>query len=143
MKKSIIIAILLLFQFLCFAKENRILISSEPVKYKDIISSQSEKQKSIISYQEMLEDLDSLIYFIKTAYIGYDDLLKNGFDEKQFKSYFKELYKNQREIDTYNLFNNLANYLRPFPEDTHFSIFTSQTGNRKTIFLLQKVMTLP
>ena len=75
MKKSIIIAILLLFQFLCFAKENRILISSEPVKYKDIISSQSEKQKSIISYQEMQEDLDCLIYLIKNTYISYDDLL--------------------------------------------------------------------
>ncbi|WP_287046712.1 S41 family peptidase [Treponema sp.] len=139
MKKNIIISIFLLFLFFCFAKENRILISSEPVEYKNIILSQSGKQKSIISYQEMLEDLDSLIYFIKTAYIGYDDLLKNGFDEKQFKLYFEELYKNQKEINSYNLFNSFANYLRPFPEDVHFSIFTSQSGNGAELFRGSKI----
>ena len=134
MKKSIL-KIVFLFLFSCFAKENRVLVSSVPVEYREVSSaSQTEKRESFISREELLEDLDSFIYFLKTAYIGYDDLVKNGFDENNFKSYFEGLYKKQGQVDTYDLLKNLAVYLIPYPEDCHFTI--SGTANKEYEYLI-------
>ena len=82
MKKSVLFLILILTH-LCFA--NEALNLSEPNELREtFIASQSEKRKSIITYDEMIFDLNYLIYYFKTAYIGYDKMLKNGFNEEDF-----------------------------------------------------------
>lgn len=110
-----------MFASFCFSKD--VVIFSEPCEIKtSYAASQSEKRKSFITYDEMMKDIDLLSYYLKTAYAGYDVLLKNGYDENEMKSHFENLYKEKSEIDTYNLMREFSDYLGRFTEDMHFSI---------------------
>lgn len=121
MKRIFFAFSLCLIASFCFSKE--VVISSEPCEIKtSYAASQLEKRKSFIVYDEMMKDIDLLSYYLKTAYAGYDVLLKNGYDENEMKKHFENLYKAKSEIDTYSLMNELSDYFSHFPEDLHFSI---------------------
>lgn len=127
MKKAIIALFSGLAVLSCFGKENRVLLSSQPVAFKKTyVASQSEKRNSVITYNEMKEDVDLLIYNIETAYAGYDVMLENGFHSQELKEYFEKLYEGKNEIDTYDFYKRLSDYLRPYPLDSHFSIIGTQ-----------------
>lgn len=137
MKKSVLFLILI-FTHLCFA--NEALNLSEPNELREtFIASQSEKRKSIITYDEMIFDLNYLIYYFKTAYIGYDKMLKNGFNEEDFFTYFQNKYIGQVEIDTYDFYKSLSNYLKDFPDDMHFAL--QGTVGREYVNLMTKKFT--
>lgn len=118
MKKSIIILSFLILSTSTFAKS--VLISSEPVEIKEIfISTEKTKRKNFISYAELSDDIDYILYYLKTAYADYEQLLKRGFSEEKFRAHFKERYEKTSEIETRPLMKEFAEELSALTRDSH------------------------
>lgn len=118
--------LLLLLLISHFSFANEILISSEPIEIRETyIARQFEKRKSVISYEEMIFDLDYLFYYLKAAYIGYDSLIKKGYDEEQIRLFFLEKYKDEVNINTKDLMFDIAKQFYKYINDRHFSLYGS------------------
>ena len=63
-------------------------------------------------------------------------MLKNGFNEEDFFTYFQNKYFGQVEIDTYDFYKSLSNYLKDFPDDMHFAL--QGTVGREYVNLMTK-----
>ena len=123
MKKIFIIIFALYLNNFVFSGDNRRLIFSQSVEYKTIPSViEPEQRKSFISFDEMGQDIDALLYYLQTSYIGYDIFIEKGFNPDNLRIYFEELYRVQTQINIRDFYKKLSDYLRPYPEDGHFCI---------------------
>ena len=123
MKKFFIIIFALYLNNFVFSGDNRRLIFSQSVEYKNIPSViESEQRKNFITFDEMGQDIDALLYYLQTSYIGYDIFVEKGFNPDNLRIYFEELYITQPQINIRDFYKKLSDYLRPYPEDGHFCI---------------------
>ena len=117
-KSNLVLIILFFICFLCYSKN--VPDYSETVEVKDVhIANQSTVRKSYINYKELMNDIDFLLYYLRTAYVGYDTLRQNGYDEKTFKSIFSERFGNTNKIDTKEILIVIANELSRYADDKH------------------------
>lgn len=106
-----------------FIFANPTLILREPVKFQEtFINTEKTRLKNFISYAEFYKDIDYLFYYLKTAYAGYDELLKNGFSEEKFREYFKKKYENSEEIETRTIMKEFTKLFSEFAIDNHLYI---------------------
>lgn len=91
MKKVFVFIALMMLYGICMAKPR--IISSEPCEYRDVSCDRFGYQswfKEEISYNQALEDLDMLIYLLKSSYAGYDDAVKRGLEIDNIIESFKK-----------------------------------------------------
>ena len=107
----------------CMAKTK--IISSEPCEYRDVNCDFFGYQrwfKEEISYNQALEDLDMLIYLLKSSYAGYDDALKRGLEIDNIIDSFKKSNDDGKNIKVSDLSRFIYDFLKPCIQDSHFSI---------------------
>lgn len=81
MKKALLICFFTILCGLCMAKPK--IISSEPCEYRDVSCDIYGYQKWFrdeVTYNQALDDLESLVYLLKSAYVGYDDAIICGLE---------------------------------------------------------------
>ncbi len=120
MKKAILVFISVFFAFQCFAAE---LVSESPVVPQKVYVSENEvKNLNSLSPKEFDEDLDSLCYLLQSAYIGYDDMIKKGFDIEKFKLSLKNKFAEKDDIQTSDFVLEICRFLSEYVNDSHFSL---------------------
>ena len=120
MKKVILVFISVFFAFQCFAAE---LVSESPVVLQKVYVSKNEvKNLDSLSPKEFDEDLDSLCYILQNAYIGYDDMIKKGFDVEKFKLNLKNKFAEKDDIQTNDFVLEICRFLSEYVNDSHFSL---------------------
>lgn len=123
MKKSMFI-LFLFFSLKAFPKE--IVISQTPCEYREISLFDTAVQgKSVVTYEEFVQDIDTLCYILVTGYAGYDTMVENGFDSEIFRQNLLAEFKNQEKIDSRKIFFALKEKLAPFVNDAHFQLLYS------------------
>lgn len=83
----------------CMAKPK--IISSEPCEYRDVSCDWYGYQKWFreeISYKQALEDLDMLVYLLKSSYAGYDDAVKRGLKIDSIIDSFKKSNNDSKSV---------------------------------------------
>lgn len=68
------------------------IISSEPCEYRDVSCDIYGYQKWFrdeVTYNQALDDLESLVYLLKSAYVGYDDAIICGLRWHDIKGWEK------------------------------------------------------
>ena len=99
MKKYLSILIITIICLNVFSEEK--LISSVPVALNESFVPQEVPYKSSITYEQLLEDLDMAVYYLETAYAGYESMVKNDFNTEKFKKAISEKYKEQKRNSIY------------------------------------------
>ncbi len=61
------------------------------------------------------------VYYLKTAYAGYDEMKERGFKAELIRAVLKN-YEGQKKIESRKVFFDLQNALRPYVKDMHFFI---------------------
>lgn len=93
MKKALLIYFFTIICGVCMAKPK--IISSEPCEYRDVSCDFFGYQKWFreeISYNQALEDLEDLVYLLKSAYVGYDGAVIRGLEIDDLIELFKKTY---------------------------------------------------
>ena len=107
----------------CMAKPK--IISSEPCEYREVSCDWYGYQKWFreeISYKQALEDLDMLVYLLKSSYAGYDDAVKHGLEIDNIIDLLKKSNDDGKNIKVANLSQFIYDFLKPCIQDSHFSI---------------------
>ena len=123
MKKVCVSIIFMIISGVCMAKTK--IISSEPCEYRDVNCDFFGYQrwfKEEISYNQALEDLDMLIYLLKSSYAGYDDALKRGLEIDNIIDSFKKSNDDGKNIKVSDLSRFIYDFLKPCIQDSHISI---------------------
>ncbi len=123
MKKVLSTIIFTILCGVCMAKPK--IISSEPCEYRDVSCDWYGYQKWFreeISYNQALEDLDMLIYLLKSSYAGYDDAVKRGLEINKVIESFKESYSENEIVKVLDFSKFISSYLEPYIQDSHFCI---------------------
>ena len=100
------------------------IISSEPCEYRDVSCDFFDYQKWFrdeVTYNQALDDLESLVYLLKSAYVGYDDAIICGL-EIDLIELFKKSYKENMPIKVSQLSQFICDFLNPYINDSHFCI---------------------
>ena len=133
MRKIFFIILTLFFTKFIFPQNN--IAEPEPCSYFEVeLFEEQNLIKNEISYNDFLEDMDYLIYILKTGYSGYDLMVEKGFDESDFKN---EILKNLNSKDyvSSECFAEICkDKLKPFINDSHFQII----GKRNVYTLSEK-----
>ncbi len=101
------------------------IISSEPCEYRDVSCDFFGYQKWFreeISYNQALEDLDMLVYLLKSSYAGYDDAVKRGLEIDNIIESFKKSNDDGKNIKVSELSQFIYDFLKPYVQDSHFFI---------------------
>ena len=123
MKKVFMFIALMMLYGICMAKPR--IISSEPCEYRDVSCDRFGYQswfKEEISYNQALEDLDMLIYLLKSSYAGYDDAVKRGLEIDNIIESFKKSNDDGKNIKVSDLSQFICDFLKPYIQDFHFYI---------------------
>ena len=123
MKKALLICFFTILCGLCMAKPK--IISSEPCEYRDVSCDFFGYQKWFreeISYNQALEDLEDLVYLLKSAYVGYDGAVIRGLEIDDLIELFKKTYKENMLIKVSQLSQFICDFLNPYINDSHFCI---------------------
>lgn len=108
---------------ICMAKPK--IISSEPCEYRDVSCDRYGYQnwfREEISYNQALEDLDMLVYLLKSSYSGFDDAVKRGLEIDSILESFKNLNDDGKNIKVSELSQFIYGFLKPCVQDSHFLI---------------------
>lgn len=130
-KKILLIFIFVIACGICGAKPK--IISSEPCEYRDVSCDFFGYQKWFkdeISCGQAEEDLDMLVYLLKSAYAGYDDAVKRGLEIDQINELFKNFNKEDEFIKTSALTHFIYDFFNPYIQDSHFSIESTDFSKR-------------
>lgn len=130
-KKILLIFIFAIACGICGAKQEIIL--SEPCEYRDVSCDFVGYQKWFmdeISCGQTEEDLDMLVYLLKSAYAGYDDAVKRGLEIDQINELFKNFNKEDEFIKTSALTHFIYDFFNPYIQDSHFSIESKDFSKR-------------
>ena len=124
MAKKVFVSIALMMLYgICMAKTK--IISSEPCEYRDVSCDFFGYQKWFreeISYKQALEDLDMMVYLLKSSYAGYDDAVKRGLEIDKIIGSFKKSNDDGKNIKVSELSQFIYDFLKPYVQDSHFSI---------------------
>ncbi len=129
MNKSIL-SLLFACSLFCFSacKQGKVddtITVSIPVEEKSvdiIFDSQKYQDKTEITFAEMQEDLETFIYLIETAYIGYDDALERGLDTNVQRQKILASFENHEIIRIQDFMNVLYESFKDYVQDVHASI---------------------
>lgn len=124
MKKYLSILIITIICLNVFSEEK--LISSVPVALNESFVPQEVPYKSSITYEQLLEDLDMAVYYLETAYAGYESMVKNDFNTEKFKKAISEKYKEQEIIETRSVFFDISRELKNYVNDVHFQVINNK-----------------
>lgn len=92
--------------------------------YKEtFIGQPNQDYKKSITHNELEQDLDMLVYYIKNGYIGFRNMKDKGFNSFLLCRHISEKYDVFSSIETYQVYNNIVSELVPYVDDSHFSIF--------------------
>ena len=139
MKRLLVVCALMVLGGICLGKD--IIISSEPCEYRDVSCDMFNYEnwyKDEVSYKYALEDLDMLVYLVKTAYSGYEDAVKRGLKIDEIADAFKKEYGENDIIKVSELSKFIGDYLSPYIQDCHFCI--ESRDFRKNLVTLYRVL---
>ena len=97
------------------------MISWERVELRETHIAAYTSYRSFITYAELQDDIESLVYYLKTAYAGYDEMKERGFKAELVRAVLKN-YEGQKKIESRKVFFDLQNTLRPYVKDMHFFV---------------------
>lgn len=121
--KKVVFALLLIFVFFAnfiFAEE---LVSEKTCEIKEIYLFEEEtKGLTNLKKEEFEEDLEMLCYLLRTAYIGYFDMQKKGFDCELFKEAIRNKFAGQETFSSKHFAEVVNEYLSDYIFDSHFAI---------------------
>ncbi len=120
MKKIILYFVFSLALFNSYSSSK--LINSEMTQLKEIYV-WPKNIKNTITYKELENDLDFLFYYISQAYVGYEEMKLNGYDEEKIDSFIKNKYQNQENIFTKDVYEDIYKVLFKYIIDRHFTIY--------------------
>ena len=120
MKKHILFFVFTLSMFSCYSKSK--IINSEVALLNDIYISPKDI-KNIITNKELENDLEFLFYYISQAYVGYEEMKANGYDEEIWGAYIKNKYQNQENILTKDVYKDIYKEIFKYITDRHFTIY--------------------
>lgn len=130
MKKIVFCIFFIALSGVCMAKPK--IIFSEPCEYRDVSCDFFGYQKWFkeeISYNQAIEDLDTLVYLLKSAYAGYDDAVKLGLKIDQIIDSFKNSNTENQNIKVSDLNEFIYDFLKPYIQDSHFCIESKDLAN--------------
>ncbi len=102
-----------------FAKS--VVMTWERVELRETYIAAYTPYRTFITYAELQDDIESLVYYLKTAYAGYDEMKERGFKAELVRAVLKN-YEGQKKIESRKVFFDLQNTLRPYVKDMHFFI---------------------
>lgn len=129
MKKIVLIFIFTISCGVCMAKPK--IISSEPCEYREVLCNRDGYYNFIkdeVTFNQALEDVDMLIYLLKNAYSGYDDLRAKNFKIQALRENFPFIKDNN--INTDDLLSYFDEQLKSYINDFHFCL----VGKNKQVF---------
>ncbi len=94
-------------------------------KIEKVIEPKLYTEKSIIknvSKEELSEDFNAFVYFLKTSYIAYDEMIQKGFELEDFIADIDNKIKNDVIKTSNDLIINMSEQLKCFISDTHFAL---------------------
>ena len=94
-------------------------------KLEKVIEPKLYTEKSIIknvSKEELSDDFNAFVYFLKTSYIAYDEMIQKGFELEDFIADINFKIKNDVIITSNDLIINMYEQLKCFISDTHFAL---------------------
>lgn len=130
MKKIVFCIFFIALSGVCMAKPK--IISSELCEYRDVSCDFFGYQKWFkeeISYNQAIEDLDTLVYLLKSAYAGYDDAVKRGLEIDQIIDSFKNSNTENQNIKVSDLNEFIYDFFKPYIQDSHFCIESKDLAN--------------
>jgi len=139
MKRLLVVCALMVLGGICLGKD--IIISSESCEYRDVSCDMFNYEnwyKDEVSYNYALEDLDMLVYLVKTAYSGYEDAVKRGLKIDEIPDAFRKEYGEKDIIKVSELSKFIGDYLSPYIQDCHFCI--ESRDFRKNLVTLYRVL---
>ena len=77
-----------------FAKS--VVMSWERVELRETYIAAYTPYRTFITYAELQDDIESLVYYLKTAYAGYDEMKERGFKAKLVRAVLKN-YEGQKK----------------------------------------------
>ena len=80
-----------------FAKS--VVMSWERVELRETYIAAHTPYRSFITYAELQDDIESFVYYLKTAYAGYDEMKERGFKAELVRAVLKN-YEGQKKIDS-------------------------------------------
>ena len=145
LKKTLSIKIRYIF-FLIFLISDSVfmaetkLISKKDVEYHDILCDQfsySKFYKMEVSYKKFIDDCKNLIYLLETAYAGFDDMCKRGFNSEIFLKNCENHFQNKEAINVSEISEYYYTYLKKYINDTH--CFIESTNFRKNFITSRSI----
>ena len=145
LKKTLSIKIRYIF-FLIFLIRDSVfmaetkLILKKDVEYHDILCDQfsySKFYKMEVSYKEFIDDCKNLIYLLETAYAGFDDMCKRGFNSEIFLKNCENHFQNKEAINVSEISEYYYTYLKKYINDTH--CFIESTNFRKNFITSRSI----
>lgn len=129
--KKVILNLLFACSLFCFLSCKGTVIDdgnvvSIPIEKKSVdilYSSQNYQDKTEITFSEMQADLDTFIYLLETAYIGYEDSLNRGLDTNVQRQKILAYFENQQIIQIQDFMNVLYDSFKDYIQDVHASIW--------------------
>lgn len=124
MKKVLVSIVLMVLYGLCMAKPR--IISSEPCEYRDVSCDRYGYQnwfKEEISYSQALEDLDMLVYLLKSSYSGYEDAVKRALKIESIIESFKKSNTENENIKVSQLKKRIRKLVASEKSEARNSVF--------------------
>lgn len=120
MKKSFSALMMFLFIQAVFSKEVK--ICSEPVEFLEtFIPGSTNVSASFIDYEQLISDLNYADYYLRTAYMGYKEMVAAGYKKQELFDYFELQYSGKKNIEVYEFVLNLYKFFQKFvKKDCHF-----------------------
>ena len=122
----IILACILACIFSCqnikIDEKNVVRFPSEIRPVDILYASNKYQNKTEITFAEMQEDLETFIYLVETAYIGYDDAVEHGLDTNVQRQFVLGQFDNQEKIQIQDFADVLYDAFAGYIQDNHASI---------------------
>ena len=149
-KKAIIYSSIIFLVLNSFIYSQTKIISN--TKVEKVIEPKLYTEKSIIknvSKEELSDDFNAFVYFLKTSYIAYDEMIQKGFELEDFIADINFKIKNDVIKTSNDLIINMYEQLKCFISDTHFVLannnytwdfnlkYYEEKSNFPTEFLMQ------
>ena len=106
--------------------------TSERPEIRETYIAQNTPYNSFITYKELEEDIETLSYYLRTAYAGYDDMTQKGFNAAEFVRSVLKNYRGQEKIESRQIVFDLHEELAPYISDSHFFAAAWNTNVRFT-----------
>ncbi len=71
--------------------------TSERHEVRETYIAQNTPYNSFITYKELEDDIETLSYYLRTAYAGYDDMTQKGFNAEEFVRSVLKNYRGRRK----------------------------------------------